>query len=197
MMYFHPFFSPFETPRRGSTQRRSVFDDDDDWFDPFFGRRQQARNRLTQGEAGSDRQSSDRQLAAPEESRSVGPWWSGGGLGSGQLQMSETDDAVVFKSTWEGFDRDELSVDIKGDMLVVSGQRSNKHHDEKTGSRSESFSRVVRSALIPVHVDKEAIRAKFRNDSHTLTIALPKIQNKQTKSRINIDHDDGKDEEAA
>lgn len=193
-MYFHPFFSLFETPHRDLKQRRSFFDDDSDWLDPFFGRRQLARNRLTEGEGNSESRLAQRK----ESRRDIVPWWHKSGLESGQLQMSETDDAVLFKSTWEGFDRDELSVDINGNVLVVTGQRSNKHHDEDTGSRSKSYSRLVRSTLIPDHVDKEAIRAKFRNDNHTLTIELPKLQKKkQIEGRINIDHNDGKDEETA
>jgi len=92
------------------------------------------------------------------------------------FQVNETDEEVTVSSTWEGFNKGDLKVDFKDGSLVVSGKSNVEHKDEKTGAVSRSSRSVSRVIRLPKNIDRAGIRAKFKDDTNTLTINVPKTK---------------------
>jgi HSP20 family protein len=103
--------------------------------------------------------------------------------GEGQLTIDvfQTDDDVVIKSTIAGVKPEDLDVSINNDMLTIKGER--KFEDEVS---EENFyyqecywGGFSRSVVLPVDVIPEKIEATLKNG--ILTIKLPKAATNKTK----------------
>ncbi|MDD3498493.1 MAG: Hsp20/alpha crystallin family protein [Candidatus Moranbacteria bacterium] len=110
--------------------------------------------------------------AAPEEE-----------TGDGQLTIDvyQTDDDIVIKSTIAGVKPEDLDVSINNDMLTIKGER--KFEDEVS---EENFyyqecywGGFSRSVVLPVDVIPEKIEATLKNG--ILTIKLPKASANKTR----------------
>jgi HSP20 family protein len=99
-----------------------------------------------------------------------------------QVDVYETRKAFIIEADLPGMKKQDVSVKVEGDHLVLQGQRSvertrtegNFHHHER---RSGQFVRRVR---LPASVDREHIRAEFR--SGVLRVTLPKHQQGEEES---------------
>ena len=102
------------------------------------------------------------------------------------VDVYETKDAVVIETPLAGMDVNDVSVNVEGNTLIISGE-SNKERevDEKNYYRKEvrtgSFHRALR---LPKEVDAEKIKAEF--EQGVLKITAPKTESKEAK-KINID----------
>lgn len=101
----------------------------------------------------------------------------------GQLTIDvfQTPDEIVIKSTIAGVDPKDLDVSMANDMLTIRGRRS---HEEKIKTEDYFYQECYwgsfsRSVILPVEVDADKIQAKLKNG--ILTITLPKIEKVQTK----------------
>jgi HSP20 family protein len=103
------------------------------------------------------------------------------------FKVDETDQAVTVSSTWNGFDKADLKVDFVDGALVIAGKSRVEAKDEKSGTVSRSYKSVSRSIPLPENINKEGIRAKFKDNTSTLTIEVPKLpKEKEVRKGGNI-----------
>jgi HSP20 family protein len=106
-------------------------------------------------------------------------WFSG--AWTPPVDIYESDDALVMKAELPGFSKDDISIEMKENTLVIKGER--KREDEvKEGNyhRSERmYGAFQRSFLLPTTVDQEKVRASYKDG--VLELRLPKVQAAQPK----------------
>lgn len=92
------------------------------------------------------------------------------------LDMSETDQMVEVRMDLPGVDAKNLDIQISGNMLNVSGERTEEKEEKgKTWHRVERrFGNFTRSVVLPCAVKEEAVDAQYRDG--ILTIKLPKTE---------------------
>jgi HSP20 family protein len=91
--------------------------------------------------------------------------------------VAETKEAIIVEVELPGVERQDVRVEVEGDMLYITGERRvTVEHQERQYSRMErSYGRFERHLRLSASVDREAIRAEFR--AGILTITLPKKAN--------------------
>lgn len=101
----------------------------------------------------------------------------------GQLTIDvyQTDDAIVIKSTIAGVKPEDLDVAINNDMVTVKGERKN---EEDVPDRNYYYQECYwgpfsRSILLPVDILAEKSEASLKNG--ILTIRLPKADTTRIK----------------
>jgi len=101
----------------------------------------------------------------------------------GQLTIDvyQTDNDIVIKSTIAGVKPEDLDVSINNDMLTIRGDRK---QDELISSENYYYQECYwgsfsRSVILPIDVVPEKIEASMKNG--ILTIRMPKADNTRTK----------------
>jgi HSP20 family molecular chaperone IbpA len=92
------------------------------------------------------------------------------------FKVDDSDDLVSVTSSWNGFNKGDLTVDFKDGSLIVSGKSEVESKDEKSGAVSKSTKSVSKTIRLPENIDKEKITAKFKDDGSLLTISVPKVK---------------------
>lgn len=114
---------------------------------------------------------------------SQGNWMANSGEGEGQLTIDvyQTDNDVVIKSTIAGVKPEDLDVSINNDMVTIRGERRNEEEvsDENFYYQECYWGAFSRSVILPVDVIAEKIEASMKNG--ILTIRLPKAETNKTK----------------
>src|SRR5919108_1253381 len=103
-----------------------------------------------------------------------GTWFSG--AWSPAVDIYETDEALVMKAELPGFGKDDISIEMKENTLVIKGERKredevkegNYHHMER------AYGAFQRSFLLPTTVDQEKVRASYKDG--VLELRLPKVE---------------------
>jgi len=90
------------------------------------------------------------------------------------MDLSETDDALVLRADLPGVDRDDVAIEVKDNVLTVSGERRSEHEDKQEGLHriERSYGSFSRSLTLPRGVDAEAVTAGF--DKGVLEVRIPK-----------------------
>lgn len=105
-------------------------------------------------------------------------------VNSCRTDIRDTGDKYIMEAELAGFDRDDISLDIKDSYLVISAERKNssdeKNNDNKYIRRERSYSSYKRSFDIS-DVDTENVNAEYKNG--VLTIDLPKKKHEEPVSR--------------
>jgi HSP20 family protein len=103
--------------------------------------------------------------------------------GDGQLTIDvfQTDDDIVIKSTIAGVNPEDLDVSINNDMITIRGERKFEEDikDENFYYQECYWGSFSRSVVLPVDVIAEKIEASLKNG--ILTIRLPKADTNKTK----------------
>jgi HSP20 family protein len=101
----------------------------------------------------------------------------------GQLTVDvyQTDDEIVIKSTIAGVTADDLDISITNDMVTVKGSRGS---DEKIKQSDYYYQELYwgafsRSIILPEEIDADNAKASMKNG--VLTIRLPKLAKSRTK----------------
>ena len=101
----------------------------------------------------------------------------------GQLTIDvyQTENDIVIKSTIAGVKPEDLDVTINNDMVTVKGERKNEEIVESGNYYYQEcyWGSFSRSVLLPVDVIPEKADAALKNG--ILTIRLPKAETKKTK----------------
>ena len=107
--------------------------------------------------------------------------------GEGQLTIDvyQTDNDIVIKSTIAGVKPEDLDVSINNDMVTIRGERKNEEQlsEENYYYQECYWGSFSRSVILPIDVVSEKIEASMKNG--ILTIRLPKADNTKTK-RIQV-----------
>jgi len=97
------------------------------------------------------------------------------------VDIYETDEALVLKAELPGFSKDDISIELKENTLVIKGER--KHEDEvKEGNyhrMERSYGAFQRAFMLPMTVDQEKVKASYKDG--ILELRLPKVQAAQPK----------------
>jgi HSP20 family protein len=98
-----------------------------------------------------------------------------------RMDLKENDTEVRAAIELPGIDKDDIKVSVKGDLLVISGERKNEVADTK-----ESFHRLERSygffkrvVTLPTEVESDKVKAEYKDG--ILTVTMPKTETKKTR----------------
>ena len=101
----------------------------------------------------------------------------------GQLTIDvyQTDNDIVIKSTIAGVKPEDLDVSINNDMVSIRGERKNEEmvSDDNYYYQECYWGSFSRSVILPVDVIADKSEASMKNG--ILTIRLPKADNTKTK----------------
>ncbi|MBK1692252.1 Hsp20/alpha crystallin family protein [Ectothiorhodospira mobilis] len=96
------------------------------------------------------------------------------GWGVMAAEVFEGDDQVVVRLEAPGLDRDQFGIEVRGDHLVVSGEKG--YQRERTEGRYRiaecAYGRFERAIPLPDAVDADRARARYRNG--VLEVELPR-----------------------
>jgi HSP20 family protein len=116
----------------------------------------------------------------------------GGGAtsaGSGRwvpaMDLIETEGHFVLRADLPGLSQEDVDLEVKNDVLTISGERRSEQHDKGEGFYrvERSFGRFSRSLDLPAGVDASAVSADF--DNGVLEVRIPKpAEHQPTKIRI-------------
>lgn len=113
---------------------------------------------------------------APEQPES--DQWLNGDYDEGQLSIDvfQTPDSLVVKSTIAGVKPGDIDISINNDMLTIRGQRQiqEKISEENYLIKECYWGGFSRSIILPLEVEVEKVEAAL--DNGVLTIILPKAK---------------------
>ena len=104
------------------------------------------------------------------------------------VDIFDTNNAIVIKAELPGIKKDDVSVDVKDNVLTIKGERSfSKEIKEENYYRKErSFGKFQRSFTLPEAIEPAGIKANFKNG--VLEIEVPKAEEKKPKQiSINVE----------
>jgi HSP20 family protein len=90
------------------------------------------------------------------------------------MDLAETDDHLVMRGDLPGMTEDDVNIEIKDNVLTVSGERKAEHEDKSEGYHrvERSFGSFSRSLTLPAGVDPDKVEANF--DNGVLEVRIPK-----------------------
>jgi HSP20 family molecular chaperone IbpA len=103
-----------------------------------------------------------------------------------QIEVLERDGQFVVRADLPGLSKDDVSVELTDDAVVISGERREEHDESRSGLRvsERHYGRFVRSVPLPDGVDGEHGHAAFENG--VLEIAIPLPPGRRRGRRIEI-----------
>lgn len=127
--------------------------------------------------------------AAEEETAPVSPegpeddqWLADNNEGELSVDVFQSDEHVVIKSTIAGVKPEDIDIAIDNDMITIRGERS----QEETVQEDDYFYQECywgafsRSIILPVEVKSEEVQASLKNG--VLTVKLPKAKKSKSVS---------------
>lgn len=90
------------------------------------------------------------------------------------MDLSETANGFVLRADLPGLDRDDVSIEVKDNVLTISGERRDEQEDERKGYYrvERAYGSFSRSLSMPRGVDPESVSAEF--DKGVLEVRIPK-----------------------
>lgn len=155
-----PETTPFAFMRRFAEEMEHLFED--------FG--------MSQGLGVPRLVSRGRELLRREAGIIPGDW-------SPKVDVLERDGLFVVRADLPGMSKDDVQVDIKGDMLTIQGERNyKKEEDREGGFYSEcSYGRFYRAIPLPEDAHAEEASASFRDGVLEVKMPAPPRQEFQTR----------------
>lgn len=102
-----------------------------------------------------------------------------------RTNIKDLEDSYVLSVETPGFKKEEISMDVKDGILLISAEHSETVDEEKDNYiRKERYNGSCSRAFNVEDVDIEKIVATY--DNGVLTVTLPKIEVKENKVTINI-----------
>jgi HSP20 family protein len=101
------------------------------------------------------------------------------------IDLVETEDHLVLKADLPGLGEDDVDIEIKDNVLTVSGERKDEHEEKGEGFYrvERSFGGFSRSLTLPRGVDADAVSARF--DRGVLEVRIPKPEERKP-TRVQI-----------
>jgi HSP20 family protein len=104
--------------------------------------------------------------------------WLGGDYDEGQLSIDvfQTPDSLIVKSTIAGVKSGDIDISINNDMLTIRGRREIQENisEENYLIKECYWGGFSRSVILPVEVEVEKVEAAL--DNGVLTVILPKAK---------------------
>jgi HSP20 family protein len=101
------------------------------------------------------------------------------------MDLVETDDHLVLRGDLPGMTEDDIDIEIKDNVLTVSGERKSDHEEKGKGFHrvERSFGSFSRSLTLPHGIDADQVEANF--DKGVLEVRVPKpAEAKPTRVQI-------------
>jgi len=107
--------------------------------------------------------------------------WAGDSEGQLTIDVYQTENDIVIKSTIAGVKPEDLDVSINNDMVTIRGERKNEEKIENENYYYQEcyWGAFSRSVILPVEVIADKAEASMKNG--ILTIRLPKADTTKTK----------------
>jgi len=104
------------------------------------------------------------------------------------VDIYETSDGIVFKAELPGINKEDVSVEVKDNMLILQGERllDPKIKDENYYRKERSFGKFHRSFSLQDPIKSDLIKASFKNG--VLTVEIPRPEKEKPK-KISVDID--------
>ena len=95
------------------------------------------------------------------------------------MDLVETEDALVLKADLPGLERDDVTIEVKDNVLTVSGERKEEHSDRTDGYYrvERAFGGFARSLALPDGIDASRVTAEF--DKGVLEVRIPKPEERK------------------
>jgi HSP20 family protein len=103
-----------------------------------------------------------------------------------RTDVVENTKSFEFQVSLPGLKKDEIKIEVDGDVLTISGERklNNENKDEKRHIVESFYGKFSRSFNLPENVDKQNIDAAFADG--ILTLSILKTEVKESKTHISI-----------
>jgi len=97
------------------------------------------------------------------------------------IDVAEDDAKITVRADVPGLEIKDVSVEVSGSVLTISGSRTEEHKEEKKGyfrqeRSSGSFSRAI---TLPPYADAANVAASY--DKGVLTVTIPKVPGQEPK----------------
>lgn len=101
------------------------------------------------------------------------------------IDLTEAEGEYVIRADLPGLAKEDIEIQLKDDVLTISGERRSEHQDNGEGFYrvERSFGRFSRSLDLPAGVDAASITAEFENG--VLEVHVPKPEEHQP-TRVQI-----------
>jgi len=119
----------------------------------------------------------------PEQSSSPsGDWLEENDEGQLSVDVFQTADSVVIRSTIAGVRPEDIDIAINNDMITIRGERQNEEEviEDDYFYQECYWGAFSRSIILPVEVKAEEVDATLKNG--VLTVKLPKAQKSKSVS---------------
>jgi HSP20 family protein len=95
------------------------------------------------------------------------------------VDLVETDESLVLRADLPGLEKDDVTIEVKDDVLALSGERRGEHEDKAEGYYrvERAFGRFSRSLTLPQGVEPDSIDAGFTDG--VLEIRIPKPEERK------------------
>ena len=89
------------------------------------------------------------------------------------VDISEDDGHYVVSAELPGTKREDVTVELQGDVLTIRGEKRNEREEKKEKRRfvERSYGTFSRSFTLPADADGERVSASFKDGVLTVTIA--------------------------
>ncbi len=93
----------------------------------------------------------------------------------------EKDDAIVVNAELPGVNKEDISVDVKNNILTISGERKHEEdvNEDKYFRKERFYGKFQRSFTLPDNVDSEKVDAAYKDG--VLEVTIPKTEQGTTK----------------
>lgn len=122
------------------------------------------------------------------EAKSPLSWVGNGDEGQLSVDLYQTNDSLVLRSTIAGVKESDLSISLSNDMLTIRGKRE---QDQSVPTENYFYQECYwgafsRSVVLPVEVRAEGVQASMKNG--VLTVVMPKAQaRKSMEIKVNVE----------
>lgn len=98
-----------------------------------------------------------------------------------KVDIYEQDEQIVFEAELAGVAKEDISVDVKGKLLTLGGERKSTQEVQQDSyyRKERSYGRFERTFTLPFEITEENVKAEFKDGILRLEIAKPEQQ--QTK----------------
>ncbi len=124
---------------------------------------------------------SQAETEAPKKSKEAGDDWMADYEGQLNIDMYQTKDNVIIKSTIAGVRPEDIDITVANDMVTVKGSRRKEDSIPQDDYFYQEcyWGSFSRSVIIPVDIDSENIEADLKDG--ILTVVIPKAAKAKTK----------------
>lgn len=102
-------------------------------------------------------------------------------VGQLSLDIYHTDKEIVILAPIAGVEKDDISISVTDDVLVIKGERDQREEvpEENFYTKECFWGNFARSIMLPLEADSKNINATF--EKNVLEIRIPKTEKETTK----------------